>query len=627
MTTRRRQLLAAVALAAALLAAGVTWLLSRPSGPQRSPQALAPAFLERWQEGDWEGLEQLVLPPAAAEAAAEHEHVVEALDVDAVELVLDEVAHEDDRARATFAATLDLAGLGAWTYEGRLDLVRSEGTWWVEWSPSVIHPELAPGHHLERTRTWPERAPILGTGGDVVVGPHEVIDVGIEPRRIDDRDELLEALEAHLALDPDAVVAELERPGVQPDWFVPLTQLRPDRYEAVRPDIYDVPGTVFRRTTARITPERDLATHVTGRTGEITAELLERWGDPYVRGDVVGLAGLELVFQERLGGRPSGEVRVVGEAGDVATVLHHFPGEDAAPLRTSLDLGAQLAAEVAMDGVEEPAALVAVDTVTSEIRAVVSRPDDELNRALAARYPPGSTFKIITAAAAIEAGLTAPSTFSCPGEVTVGGKPFRNAGGEASGSVSFEEAFAESCNTVFAPLAAEAGADALADAAGRFGFGAEYELPLPVAGGRFPLPDDDAELAAAGIGQGRVEASPVHMATVAAAVAGGTWQPPALAGDAVGSEPRQIRSSTAERLRALMRTVVQAGTGRAASVDGRDVAGKTGSAEFGDDDPPRTHAWFVGFSDGLAVAVLVEGGGAGGDVAAPVAARFFSALP
>ncbi len=625
MSLQRRRLLALGAAVGLLLVAALTWFLTRPSGPQRSPSALAPAFLERWEESDWTGLAELVLPPDEA-AAAEYERLAEALDLDAVNAELGTVESEGDGGSATFTASLTLAGLDEWAYEGRLALVRSDGKWWVDWSPEAIHPELGSGQRLERTRTWPERAPILGTGGDVVVGPHEVIDVGVEPRRIEDRDELLEALETHLGLGPDAVVAELERPGVQRDWFVPLTQLRPDPYEAVKPDIYSVPGTVFRRTEARVTPERDLANHVAGRTGEITAELLERWGHPYVQGDVVGLAGLELVFQERLAGRPWGDVRVVDEAGDLVSVLHDFPGEEPKPLRTSLDLDAQLAAEASLDGVEEPAALVTVDTATSEIRAVVSRPDDELNRALAARYPPGSTFKIVTAAAAIEAGLTAPSTFSCPGEVTVGGKPFRNAGGEALGPVSFEEAFAESCNTVFATLAAEAGADALADAAERFGFGAEYELPLPVAGGRFPRPDDDAELAAAGIGQGRVEASPIHMATVAAAVARGTWRPPAFSDDAVGTDDRQIGSSTADRLGGLMRTVVQSGTGQAAAVDGRDVAGKTGSAEFGDDDPPRTHAWFVGFSDGLAVAVLVEGGGSGGEVAAPIAARFFEAL-
>lgn len=623
MTRTQRRLAALGTAIVAVAVAGLVWFFTRPSGPQRSSEAVAAAFVERWQSGAWDGLDELVLAPATA--AGEYERLADALDLDGMNVVVDAVDSEGDRGRAAFSAILTLGGLGEWRYEGRLALVRSDGKWWVDWSPEAIHPDLDPGQRLDRIRTWPERAPIVGTGGDVVVGPHEMIDVGIEPRRIDDRDELLEALETHLDLEPDAVVAELERPGVQPDWFVPLTRLRPDRYEAVRPDIYSVPGTVFRRTEARVTPQRDLATHVTGRTGEVTAELLDRWGHPYVRGDTVGLSGLELVFQEQLAGRPSGDVRIVDGAGDVVTVLHHFPGEAPAPLQTTLDLDVQLAAEAALEGIDAPAAIVAVDPMTGEIRAAASRPADELNRALAARYPPGSTFKIVTAAAAIEGDPPALSTFSCPAEVTVGGRSVRNAGGEARGAVSLEEAFAESCNTVFAPLAVEVGADALVRAAEQFGFGAEYELPLPVAGGRFPRPGDDAELAAAGIGQGRVEASPLHMATVAAAVADGAWRVPTLVADAESADERSLGSAT--RLRSLMRAVVQSGTGQGADVGGREVAGKTGTAEFGDDEPPRTHAWFVGYSGEVAVAVFVEDGGSGGSVAAPIAARFFDDLP
>jgi cell division protein FtsI/penicillin-binding protein 2 len=208
----------------------------------------------------------------------------------------------------------------------------------------------------------------------------------------------------------------------------------------------------------------------------------------------------------------------------------------------------------------------------------------------------------------------------------VGGKPFRNADSAALGSIAFSEAFAQSCNTAFVQLAARLSDADLSEAAEKFGFGAAYELPLPVAGGRFPDPRDNAERAAQAIGQGRVEVSPLHLATVAAAVASGSWQPPRLLAGQKRDRGRRLGADSVRTLRRLMRLVVAAGTGRAAAVAGQEVSGKTGTAEFGTQRPPRTHAWFAGFRGRLAFAVFVEGGGAGGEAAAPLVARFLASL-
>src|SRR5690606_20415218 len=132
------------------------------------------------------------------------------------------------------------------------------------------------------------------------------------------------------------------------------------------------------------------------------------------------------------------------------------------------------------------------------------------------------------------------------------------------------------------------------------------------------------------IGQGRVTASPLHMATVGAAVLDGTWEPPVLLPEREvddAPEPTSIGEGVPEVLRGLMRRVVTEGSGTAAAVPGADVAGKTGTAEWGSGDPPATHAWFVGLRGDLSVAVIVEGGVAGGEVAAPVAGRVLAALP
>jgi cell division protein FtsI/penicillin-binding protein 2 len=288
-------------------------------------------------------------------------------------------------------------------------------------------------------------------------------------------------------------------------------------------------------------------------------------------------------------------------------------------------VAAQSAAEAALEGVANPAGIVVVDVPTGQIRAVASRPLDQFNRAMSGRYPPGSSFKIVTGAALLASGVSIDQNVACPPDVKVGGKTFRNFEGSALGEVNFRTAFVQSCNTAFIGLATPLGGK-LAEAASSFGFGAKYDLPLNAAGGSFPEPRDATERAAAAIGQGRVTASPLHMATVAAAVAGGGWRPPVLLTDAPAVDPTALDPTVAQTLQSLTETVVREGTGVRAQVPGKPVSGKTGTAEFGQEVPPKTHAWFVGYSGPYAFAVLIEDGGVGGEVAAPIASKLVAGL-
>ena len=169
----------------------------------------------------------------------------------------------------------------------------------------------------------------------------------------------------------------------------------------------------------------------------------------------MGLSGLEAARERELAGRPSGEVRIEADGTNLPVeTLIRFEGAPGTPLATTLDGRVQGAAERALDGVTLPAALVAVDITTGAIRAVASRPLDEgFNRALAGRYPPGSTFKVVTTTALLANGTTPDSSVSCPPEAKVGGKPFRNFEGEAADTIPFRQAFAHSCNTAFVQVA------------------------------------------------------------------------------------------------------------------------------------------------------------------------------
>ncbi|MFC5744349.1 penicillin-binding transpeptidase domain-containing protein [Actinomadura rugatobispora] len=292
-------------------------------------------------------------------------------------------------------------------------------------------------------------------------------------------------------------------------------------------------------------------------------------------------------------------------------------------IRTTLDPRIQAAAEKAISG-RTASALVAVRPSTGEVLAVADRLGGR--SAFLGAYPPGSTFKVVTAAALLADGLSAGSDVRCPESVVTAQRTIRNSQGLSLGTASLRNAFAASCNTTFAQLAVEKlGAGKLADAARSFGFGGSITPGIAATPGSFPTPGGGAELAEAAIGQGRVQASPLTMALVAAAVADGRWRPPRLVDAKLirGELQRTRPVPGASSLREMMRAVVTDGTAERADLP-EGTAGKTGTAEVGDGG--KSHAWFIGFHGEVAFSVLVEGGGSGGEVAAPLAARFLHAL-
>jgi cell division protein FtsI/penicillin-binding protein 2 len=606
--------------AAVFLAACVS-VRSRPGdGPRQEAQA----YLQAWAAGDFAALRRQVAgPPATLEE--QHQRFQSELRILSSRFELGRIELQEESAVASFHATHLLQGLGAWEVEGTLHLVRRQGRWWVRWSPAVLHPEAREGSRFSRTRTRPERAGLLDGRGEPLTQPGEVITIGVEPRRIQNRAAVAGALQAQVGLEPARLQKALSAPGVAPERFLPLIDVRPERYQQVRPALAPVPGIFFRRKPARLSPAEGFAAHTLGRVGEVTAELLPRLGPGYQPGDTVGLSGLELAYEPHLAGTASGEVRLLLPSGKVR-VLHHFEGSPGVPLHTTLLPEVQEAAEAALDGVVQPAALVAVDSRTGALLAVASRPlEQPLNRAFAGRYPPGSTFKTVTAEALLATGVGVDSRVPCPASVMAGGRPFRNFEGESLGETRLRQAFAHSCNTAFVLMAAALKPGALEAAAHRFGFDVPYHPGLPSPGASFPPPRDGVEQAAAAIGQGRVLATPLHMASVAAAAESGRWHAPFLLADSAQGPSAALAAGTPAPLRTLLRAAVTEGTGQAAAgIDG--MAGKTGTAEFGSGTPPPTHAWFIGFHRGIGFAVLVEGGGVGGRVAVPIAARFISAL-
>ncbi|GII00956.1 penicillin-binding transpeptidase domain-containing protein [Planobispora takensis] len=335
---------------------------------------------------------------------------------------------------------------------------------------------------------------------------------------------------------------------------------------------------------------------------------------------------LTKTYRDRLTGTSSARIDLVRGNAKVATLAtaDARPGRE---LRTTVDLEVHRAAADALAGVDRPASLVALRPSTGEILAAANKPGG-FNRALLGHYPPGSTFKVITASALVADGMTAGERVACPAEQNIGGFPFHNAGFKDYGTPSLREAFAHSCNTTFGRLSVDRlGGRRMAEVARDFGFEAPVRPGVPAVRALFPAPGDDTDLASASIGQGRVLTSPLNMATVAAAIADGSWRPPRLveAGLLPAAEPRRLEPEVVGALRTLMPAVVVEGTASGVSFPS-GTAGKTGTAEYGSGEEPPSHAWFIGYRGDLAFSVIVEGGGAGSETAAPIAARFLAEL-
>ncbi|NJP93288.1 cell division protein FtsI [Nonomuraea sp. FMUSA5-5] len=339
--------------------------------------------------------------------------------------------------------------------------------------------------------------------------------------------------------------------------------------------------------------------------------------------------GMKQTFPDRFG--TASQTRIDLYEGDRRIKTVAAPPGGSKPIQTTIDLEVHRAGAAALRGEKKPASLVALRASTGEILAVVNAPGG-FNRALLGKYPPGSTFKVVTASALVADGVQPDQRVTCPAQKNIGGFPFHNAGYEDFGTLTFRDAFAHSCNTTFGEMSvAELNGGQLGQVAKSFGFGNPITPGVPAVRAEFPDPKDDTDLASAAIGQGRVLASPLNMASVAAAIASGSYIPPRLVTgspipNAQPTDPRPLEPAVVKALRRLMPAVVTDGTAHGVSFPA-GTAGKTGTAEYGSGKEPPAHSWFIGYKGDLAFSVIVEGGGAGSAVAAPIAARFLTALP
>ncbi len=556
--------------------------------------------------------------------------------------------------------------------------------WQLQILKGKEYKDLSENNRIRLRKVLPLRGRILDRKGRVLATNRPSFSVTVIPEDVLDIRKLSKRLSSLLGMDAKAISQKITANGRSP--FQPVYIKRDISWEElsrVKALLMDMPGVQVVVEPIRTYPYGELAAHLLGYVGEVDRKELAA-NDGYDVGDVVGKTGVEAVWEKYLRGSKGGrqvevdafgrEVRVLGE-------VLPIPGWD---LYLTIDVELQRKAEELLR--DKVGAIVALDPSSGEILALCSSPsyspslfargisrgrwkrlrDHPLhpltNRAIQGLYAPGSVFKIVTAAAALQEGRLSPKEkLFCGGSWRLGNRTYRCWREGGHGELSLHRAIVESCDVYFYQVGHRVGIDALSRYAQTFGFGKRTGISLPdEKGGLVPsrkwkrekLGESwwEGETVTLAIGQGYILVTPLQMARMIAAVAnGGDLYVPLLAQrvkEAEGGREMIYRHQKAGRLplrpsvleeikRALVGVVAEeGGTGKAARIEGVRVAGKTGTAQVSKmgekrlkpEELPyelRDHAWFVAYAPAddpkIAVAVLVEHGGHGGSAAAPLA--------
>jgi cell division protein FtsI/penicillin-binding protein 2 len=651
---RVRKVRATAALAAVVLAglAGLTACTPHPPTPDAEAAALAKALAS----GDFSGVALVAGSPDAAALASTRTTAFKGLGDVPPQVSVATVAvdpQDDKRATAALHWSWDLGTAEPWTYDETAQLQLVDGgkgqAWQAQWRTSLLAPDLTDGETLSLQRQAAQRGTVLAGNGDAIVEPRPVWHVGIDKTHVTDaagQDASARALATALKMDPAAYSAKVAAAG--PKAFVEAITIRQNDASYDVNALLTIPGVNAVKDQIPLAPTRTFARPILGQVGQATKEIIDGSHGAIVAGDLTGTSGLERQYDAQLRGTPG--LSVIATNGPVTRQLFHVDPVAGTPLQTTLDVNLQEQAESILAPVPGNAALVAIRPSTGEILAAASGPNgDGLSTATVGQYAPGSTFKVASALALLRAGLTPASTLTCPTSVTVDGYQFSNVPNYPStelGSIPLTTAFAHSCNTAFVGQAATVSQGALLGAARSLGLDPAPSLGFPAFLATLPADSTGTDHAASMIGQGRVIASPLGMATMAASVAAGHTVTPVLVKPAAaaptvtepaptvtGPAPTATEPATpaapltqaeAETLRQLMRAVVTDGTATLLrGVPAPDVEAKTGTAQYQGANGLANHAWVIAIHGDLAVCAFVETGDYGATTAGPLVVQFF----
>jgi cell division protein FtsI/penicillin-binding protein 2 len=624
----RIALVIAAVLVVAVGIGGALWWRQREADRDDAARAAVATYAKAWSAKD------LASVPFADDATkATFAPTVKDLGDATVKVTPSAVMRNGDAATGTLDVTWTLPGGVPWSYAVPVT-VAADGDRWEVATPtqgSPWHPDLPVGKEFRLERTFGERGDLLDREGKPLMPLGTVHAVQIDP--VNATPEAAAELETIVGATKGSLTQALAKATASGSKApIAVITYRDADWAPRETRIQNLEGVIAPTSEQPLARTRTFAQPLLGSFGEVTAEMVTKSDGRYQAGDRAGRSGLQAQYDETLAGATGIRVTASGEGG---ATLFEKAATDGKDVETTLDPAVQEAAEKALadSRLKVPGAVVAVDVKSGEVLAVANSPTTGFDRALTGRYPPGSTFKVATSYAYLTRGITTPAAkVPCPASVTVDGREFTNFAGESvSGSPTFFQDFTISCNTAFVGLSGKLADDDLPTAAKALGIDAGWGDTLGVSGtfdGSVPPTNGGTDTAAAAIGQGRVEVSPVSLAVMAGSVGRGTFVPPVLVKGGGGSpRPVALDGTAVAQLRSMMASVVSSGTGTVLrNTPGGPVRGKTGTAEHGDDPGALPRNWFAGYQRNVAFAVLVEEGKSGGTVAAPVAKKFLSNL-
>ncbi len=515
--------------------------------------------------------------------------------------------YAEDTGTIVYRFTWHLPKNRTWSYDGQLKMARDEGRWEVRWTPNGLHPKLGEHQTFALRADPPRRASVNELGGSDVLAPgylyHYTLDASLAgPALIGTADAVVGTLRPfNDSLNDPQLLAEQASSSTQP---LDLVTLHPGDNDKVFPAIGRLPGVV-------VTPQADILPT-----------------DPHFAPAVI--AEVKKAVIDQLDGQAGWRVVSVNQNGVDVAVLQEVEGSPAPSVSITLDRTVQNAAQHAVDTRGGKAMIVVIKPSTGEILAIAQNAGANADGPLATTglFPPGSTFKMVTAGAAVDRDMATPNTMlGCPGHIDIGHRTIPNYGGFDLGVVPMSRAFASSCNTTFAELSSRLPPRGLTQAARQYGIGLDYQVDgIATVTGSVPPTVDLAERTEDGFGQGKVLTSPFGMALVAATVAAGrTPVPQLIAGRPTtvdGDNNTPISPKMIDALRPMMRLVVTNGTAKEIAGCCGELFGKTGEAEF----PGGSHSWFAGYRGDLAFASLIVGGGSS-EYAVRMTKVMFESLP
>ena len=672
-----------------------------PSDDTEAAATAALAYFHAWEGADYLQMYNLLSPESQARIDSRsfvtyYEEAMTAAAVEDIRTELLGAARNGDRAELGFRVVWQTTVFGEIVREHQVQLVNNQERWRINWHEGMLLPELQPGQQLrlEQGQRLP-RANIYDINGNVLAYQGTIATLGVIPGRLVNENNLLAILAPILNQTPIEMKARYATAAPDQNW--PLGNITGEVLEANREQLqpYVDAGLTIQEHSARLYPAGSATAHILGYTSFIPAEQLERYQSAgYLGDEQVGLAGLEAWGESFL--RGSGNVlTIIDAAGNRVDMIAESTAQ---PIYTTIDMELQqavaeaLATAVTTHPNGSAGAVVVLDVATGKVRAMVSFPTYDpaifdpfqldsatglnevfnnlqrplLNRVTQSEYPPGSTFKIVTMAAALGSGLYTPDTeYTSTGSWDRLGPGFIKYDWQEGGhgTLTLIEALMASCNSCFYDVAYqlnEADPNLLPQTARQFGLGSPAGIDsLQEAAGLVPDPAyklnvqgltwDAGDAVNMGIGQGFVLATPLQMARLTAAIANdGVLLLPTLV-DHIGgaaSDGTELSAETAialplvpEHLAAIQAglwgVVNEAALGTAVDPLAQlsvPVAGKTGTSETGGEP----HAWFTGYAPALpytrtdgvqitnpeiAVVVLMEHAGEGSEVAAPIFRR------